>query len=399
LTANRIVLGGGAGVVPTVLGSLGTTTTLLHGNAAGAPTFGAVVLTTDVSGTLPVANGGTGITTGTSGGVLSFTAAGTIASSGALTANALVLGGGAGVAPGVLGSLGTTTTLLHGNAAGAPTFAAASLTADVTGTLPATNGGTGLSSFVTGDLIYASSATTLIGRAAVATGRYLRSAGAATAPVWSTLVLPNAATTGDLLYASATDTIVTLADVAVGRYLRSGGVATAPLWSTLVLPNAATTGDLLAASATDTVGNIAAVAVGQVLASAGTGTLPAYTANPRISTLLLGPNLALSSAAPTISSGFGTSPSITSGTSAAFTLDVGTGGTATNGVVGLPTAATGWVCDVEDRTGVLGNVADRRTVQIAASTTTATFEYQIVSSGAAAAWAASDVLAASCVAH
>ena len=63
LTASRIVLGGGAGAAPTVLGSLGTTTTVLHGNAAGAPTFGAVLLTADVSGTLPIANGGTGTST------------------------------------------------------------------------------------------------------------------------------------------------------------------------------------------------------------------------------------------------------------------------------------------------------------------------------------------------
>ena len=63
LTANRIVLGGGAGAAPTVLGSLGTTTTVLHGNAAGAPTFGAVSLTADVSGILPIANGGTGTST------------------------------------------------------------------------------------------------------------------------------------------------------------------------------------------------------------------------------------------------------------------------------------------------------------------------------------------------
>ena len=63
LTASRIVLGGGAGAAPTVLGSLGTTTTVLHGNAAGAPTFGAVSLTADVSGTLPIANGGTGTST------------------------------------------------------------------------------------------------------------------------------------------------------------------------------------------------------------------------------------------------------------------------------------------------------------------------------------------------
>ena len=60
---------------------------------------------------LPVASGGTGVTAGTSGGVLAFTAAGTIASSAALTASALVIGGGAGVAP------STTTT-----AAGALTF-------------------------------------------------------------------------------------------------------------------------------------------------------------------------------------------------------------------------------------------------------------------------------------
>lgn len=37
----------------------GTTTTVLHGNASGVPSFGAVVLTTDVSGVLPLANGGT----------------------------------------------------------------------------------------------------------------------------------------------------------------------------------------------------------------------------------------------------------------------------------------------------------------------------------------------------
>jgi hypothetical protein len=42
--------------------SAGTSTTVLHGNASGAPIFGAVSLTADVSGTLPVANGGTGIT-------------------------------------------------------------------------------------------------------------------------------------------------------------------------------------------------------------------------------------------------------------------------------------------------------------------------------------------------
>lgn len=56
LTANQLLIGGGSGAVST-LGSLGTTTTLLHGNAGGAPTFAAVSLTADVSGVLPPANG------------------------------------------------------------------------------------------------------------------------------------------------------------------------------------------------------------------------------------------------------------------------------------------------------------------------------------------------------
>jgi len=81
---------------------------------------------------------------GTSGGVPYFSSGTTWASSGALTANRLVLGGGAGAAPTVLGSLGTTTTVLHGNAAGAPTFGTVSLTADVSGILPVANGGNGL---------------------------------------------------------------------------------------------------------------------------------------------------------------------------------------------------------------------------------------------------------------
>jgi hypothetical protein len=64
-----------------------------------------------ITGTVDVANGGTGLSAGTSGGVLAFTATGTIASSTALAASALVIGGGAGVAP------STTTT-----ATGALTF-------------------------------------------------------------------------------------------------------------------------------------------------------------------------------------------------------------------------------------------------------------------------------------
>jgi hypothetical protein len=105
---------------------------------------------TDISGTALVTQGGTGLVAGASGGVPYFSTSTTLASSGVLTASALLLGGGAGAAPTALGSLGTTTTVLHGNAAGAPTFGAVVLTADVSGVLPVANGGTGISSLGAG---------------------------------------------------------------------------------------------------------------------------------------------------------------------------------------------------------------------------------------------------------
>ena len=74
-----------------------------------------VVLTTDVSGILPVANGGTALASGTSGGVLAYTAAGTLASSAALAANKVVIGGGAGVVPSTTTLLGTAAAVTTGS--------------------------------------------------------------------------------------------------------------------------------------------------------------------------------------------------------------------------------------------------------------------------------------------
>lgn len=48
-----------------------------------------------------------------------------------------------------------------------------------------------------------------------------------------------------------------LADVGAGSYLRSGGTNTAPLWSTLILPNAATSGRVVYATGTNTWGDSA----------------------------------------------------------------------------------------------------------------------------------------------
>lgn len=60
----------------------------------------------------------------TQGGIPWFTSATTEDTSALLAANKLMIGGGTAAPPSTLGSLGTTTTVLHGNAAGAPTFTA-----------------------------------------------------------------------------------------------------------------------------------------------------------------------------------------------------------------------------------------------------------------------------------
>ncbi len=118
----------------------GAVASVLHG---GSPNyFGKVQLDSEVAGILPVPNGGTGLSAGTSGGVPYFDSTTTMASSAALAQHELMLGGGVGGAPSTLGDLGTTTKVLHGNASGNPTWGAVSLSADVTGTLPVANGGT-----------------------------------------------------------------------------------------------------------------------------------------------------------------------------------------------------------------------------------------------------------------
>jgi hypothetical protein len=98
-----------AGTLATTNGGTGLTTF----NSGGAVyASSSSVLTT---GTLPVGSGGTGLTSGTSGGIPYYSATNTLASSGALTANQFLIGGGAGAAPSASSLLQVAAAVTTGN--------------------------------------------------------------------------------------------------------------------------------------------------------------------------------------------------------------------------------------------------------------------------------------------
>lgn len=136
-------------------------TMTLGGTPTGALING-VSITMGWAGTLSVSRGGTGLSSGTSGGVPYFSASGTMASSGALGANQIVLGGGAGAAPTSL-SCPTGTTLLHG---GTPPTCVQLAYADIaSGTLAAASdyAAATASKLVPASVIYPTETTTTYG--------------------------------------------------------------------------------------------------------------------------------------------------------------------------------------------------------------------------------------------
>lgn len=113
-----------------------------------------------------VTEGGTGLTSGTSGGIPFFSSTSTMGSSAVLQNHQLLVGGGSGAGPATLGGTGTATQVLHGGV-GNPSFSALVLTTDVSGILPKANGGTGNSSGTADTLTNAGSATLVSGTTTV----------------------------------------------------------------------------------------------------------------------------------------------------------------------------------------------------------------------------------------
>jgi len=244
----------------------GTTTTVLHGNAAGNPSWAAVSLANDIAGTLSANHGGTGLVSYVLGDILYGS---TPPASGQLLALA--------------GNITTTKMFLSQTGTGAVSAAPAWSTVTAADVSPLTTKGdifvfstvnTRLAIGATdGQILQVSSAaatglawsTPTYPSASGTAGKVLRSDG--TNNVYSTFTIPDTYTTGDIIYASATNVFSALADVAAGSYLRSGGVTTAPVWSTLTLPNTAAISTILYASAANVISALATANTGALVTS------------------------------------------------------------------------------------------------------------------------------------
>jgi hypothetical protein len=179
------LLASNATSAPVLSFSAGTT-----GLTPSTATTGAITL----AGTLSTANGGTNLISFTSGGAMYAT------STSALTTGTLPnTAGGTGQSSAftqygityastttalATTAAGTSTTVLHGNASGAPTFGAVSLTADVSGTLPNTSGGTGQSSAFTQYGVTYASTTTALATTAAGTAGYVLTSNGSSAPTF-----------------------------------------------------------------------------------------------------------------------------------------------------------------------------------------------------------------------
>ena len=229
------------------------------------------------AGTLPVAAGGTAATTFTSNGViygngtsaLGVTAAGTTGQ---------VLVGNTGAAPSWGALSGSAVTTFQTSLNGLTPSTATSGAVTLAGTLGATSGGTGLTSYTTGDIIY-SSATNTLSKLAAGTNGYILTM-ASGVPSWaastssgvSFVVTDFTATAGQTTF-TVTYTVGLIevyrngVKLAIADYTASNG-------TTIVLATGANLGDLIEVVAFGAV-NTAAVISYQDFS--GTGSQTAFT--------------------------------------------------------------------------------------------------------------------------
>lgn len=199
--------------------------------------------------------------------------------------------------------------LTSGGSSAAPTWSQVSLTAGVTGTLPVTNGGTGLATVAQGDLLYGSASNTLSALAKNITAtRYLANTGTNNNPQWDQVNLANGVTgqlplanggtnanltasNGGIFYSTASAAAI-LSGTATANQVLLSGASGAPSWSTATYPATTTINQILYSSAANTVTGLA-TANNSILVTGATGipslstTLPAHTVTTSVTVPLV----------------------------------------------------------------------------------------------------------------
>ena len=235
-----------------------------------------------VAGTLPVAAGGTNVTSFTANGILygNGTSALGVTAAG-ITGEVLV--GNTGSAP-TWGSLsGSAVTTFQTSLSGLTPSTATSGAVTLAGTLGATSGGTGLTSYTTGDIIYASATNTLAKLPIGTAGQVLSVASGI--PSWAASTSSGVSFVVTDFTATASQTTFTVTyTVGLVEVYRNGvklAIAdyTASNGTTIVLATGATSGDLIEVVAFGAV-NTAAVITAEDFNGTGSQTVFTMSVTP-----------------------------------------------------------------------------------------------------------------------
>jgi hypothetical protein len=230
-----------------------------------------------VAGTLPVAAGGTSATTFTANGILYGNGTGALGVTAAGTTGQVLIGN-TGAAP-TWGALsGSAVTTFQTSLSGLTPNTATSGAVTLAGTLGATSGGTGLTSYTTGDIIY-SSATNTLSKLAAGTNGYILTM-ASGVPSWAASTSSGVSFVVTDFTATAGQTTFTVTyTVGLVEVYRNGvklakADFTASNGTTIVLATGANVGDVIEVVAFSAV-NTAAVISYQDFS--GTGSQTAFT--------------------------------------------------------------------------------------------------------------------------